>query len=105
METKISVIGKRIEYSKYGVILIANIIYLEKESILLVIMFDVTTAEKNKKELIRVKENTLNVAQAVIDKQMRVAQEIAGLLGETTAETKVALTKLKNIVIEERGDE
>lgn len=105
LETKISVIGKRIEYAKYGVILIANIIYLEKESILLVIMFDVTTAEKNKQELIRVKENTLNVAQAVIDKQMRVAQEIAGLLGETTAETKVALTRLKNIVIEERGDE
>lgn len=26
---------------------------------------------------------------------MRVAQEIASLLGETTAETKVALTKLK----------
>lgn len=105
LETKISVIGKRIEYSKYGVILIANIIYLEKESILLVIMFDVTSAERNKKELIRVKENTLNVAQDVIDKQMRVAQEIAGLLGETTAETKVALTRLKNIVIEERGDD
>ena len=27
--------------------------------------------------------------------QMTVAQEIASLLGETTAETKVALTKLK----------
>ena len=32
----------------------------------------------------------------VIDKQMRVAQEIASLLGETTAETKVALTNLKH---------
>jgi hypothetical protein len=33
-----------------------------------------------------------------------VAQEIAGLLGETTAETKVILTKLKEIVIGETGD-
>jgi uncharacterized Fe-S cluster-containing protein len=30
----------------------------------------------------------------VVDKQMRVAQEIAGLLGETTAETKVSLLHL-----------
>jgi iron only hydrogenase large subunit-like protein/uncharacterized Fe-S cluster-containing protein len=105
LETKVSLIGKRVEYSNYKVILVANIIYLEKEGILLVIMFDITTDEKNKEELIRVKENTLNIAQAVIDKQMRVAQEIAGLLGETTAETKVALTKLKNIVIVGRGDD
>ena len=37
----------------------------------------------------KVKENTLNAAQEVIEKQMRVAQEIASLLGETTAETKL----------------
>ena len=37
----------------------------------------------------------METAQRVIDKQMRVAQEIASLLGETTGETKVALTKLK----------
>ena len=30
----------------------------------------------------------------MIDKQMRVAQEIASLLGETTGETKAALLKL-----------
>lgn len=42
--------------------------------------------------------STVDVAQKVIDKQMRVAQEIASLLGETTAETKVALTKLKGSI-------
>ncbi|MDP4146514.1 MAG: hydrogenase, partial [Bacillota bacterium] len=60
--------------------------------------------EKNQKELLKLKENTLNAAQEVIDKQMRVAQEIASLLGETTAETKVLLTKLKKVV-EGEGDE
>ena len=53
----------------------------------------------------KVKENTLNAAQEVIEKQMRVAQEIASLLGETTAETKIILTKLKKIVAGEDGCE
>ncbi|WP_353893664.1 [Fe-Fe] hydrogenase large subunit C-terminal domain-containing protein [Proteinivorax hydrogeniformans] len=105
LETKSNMIGKKIEYSQHGVILIANIIYLKEQSVLMTIMTDVTSEEKNKEELVRVKKNTLDVAQSVIDKQMRVAQEVAGLLGETTAETKVALTKLKDIVIEERGNE
>ena len=39
------------------------------------------------------------MAQRVIDKQMMVAQEIAGLLGETTAETKVTLTKLRDSIL------
>ena len=34
----------------------------------------------------------------MIEKQMRVAQEIASLLGETTAETKIALTRLKDTI-------
>jgi hypothetical protein len=31
----------------------------------------------------------------MIEKQMRAVQEIASLLGETTAETRIALTRLK----------
>lgn len=47
------------------------------------------------------KLDTVNMAQNVINKQMRVAQEIASLLGETTAETKVTLNKLKKLIINE----
>ena len=47
------------------------------------------------------KLETMEMAQNVIDKQMTVAQEIASLLGETTAETKVTLTKLKELIIYE----
>ena len=39
-------------------------------------------------------------AQAVVEKQMTTAQEIAGLLGETTAETKAILTKLRDTLLE-----
>ena len=48
-----------------------------------------------KERLEEMRMQTVDTAQKVIDKQMRVAQEIASLLGETTAETKVALTSLK----------
>ena len=47
----------------------------------------------------------MEMAQKVIDKQMVAAQQIAHLLGETTAETKVTLTKLKNMVVFDDGDE
>lgn len=103
--TKNNVIGRKISYPQYGVVLIHNIIYIEKENLILSIMNDVTEEERHKKELTRVKENTINAAQRVIEKQMRVAQEIASLLGETTAETKVILTRLKELALEEAGKE
>ena len=49
--------------------------------------------------------DSINMAQEVINKQMMVAQEIASLLGETTAETKVTLTKLKKLILEKEGNE
>ncbi|MGK0465187.1 [Fe-Fe] hydrogenase large subunit C-terminal domain-containing protein [Clostridium sp.] len=103
-ETGESIIGKKVAYPKYGVVFIANIVYLSKQDMVLVSMINIMSEEKNKKELKKVKENTLNAAQEVIDKQMRVAQEIASLLGETTAETKIILTKLKKIVAGEDGE-
>ena len=45
--------------------------------------------------------NTIEIADKVIEKQMRVVQEIASLRGETTAETKIALTKLKESLSDE----
>lgn len=49
------------------------------------------------------KIDAVNMAQDVIDKQMIVAQEIASLLGETTAQTKVTLTNLKQLIKEEEN--
>ncbi len=103
-ETGESIIGKKVAYPNYGVVFIENIVYLPKQDMVLVSMINIVAEEKNKKELMKVKENTLNAAQEVIEKQMRVAQEIASLLGETTAETKIILTKLKKIVAGEDGE-
>ncbi|MBC2582816.1 [Fe-Fe] hydrogenase large subunit C-terminal domain-containing protein [Clostridium sp. DJ247] len=97
-ETGKGIISKKVSYPKYGLDFIETVVYLPKQDMLLVVMIDITMEEKNKQELMKLKENTINAAQLVIEKQMRVAQEIASLLGETTAETKITLTKLKKIV-------
>lgn len=103
-DTREDIERKKVAYPAYGVVMMEDILYLENQSSVLIVMSDITAEEKNKKELARVKENTLDTAQVVIEKQMRVAQEIASLLGETTAETKVILTKLKNLAAEESSD-
>ena len=60
---------------------------------------DISYEEEQIKQAYKVKIETIEMAQKVIDKQMLVAQEIAGLLGETTAETKVTLTKLRDTIL------
>ena len=62
---------------------------------------DITKEEEQARLEYERKLDTIDLAQKVIHKQMMVAQEIASLLGETTAETKVALNKLKKVVIKE----
>ncbi len=57
------------------------------------------TLERQKKESITAQ--TVEIADKVVEKQMRIVQEIASLLGETTAETKIALSKLKESITDE----
>ncbi|MDM8533715.1 [Fe-Fe] hydrogenase large subunit C-terminal domain-containing protein [Clostridiaceae bacterium HSG29] len=80
-----------------------NLIKIHDGVVFVGIFTDITDAENNREELMRVKERTIETCQEVINNQMRVAQEIASLLGETTAETKLGLNKLKEIVLSE-GD-
>ncbi len=99
-----SMVGKKLELTNYNTIVFERIIYLPKNKILFGILNDITKEELKKEQIVNFKLNTLETADKVIEKQMRVAQEIAGLLGETTAETKAALLKLKKVVLEESED-
>ena len=105
LTTRKNIEGKTVENHQYGVVFKENISYLEKQDVLIGVMMNITEEKKNKKELYDVKEKTLDAAQEVIEKQMRVAQEIAGLLGETTAETKIILNRLRKVVAGENGAE
>ena len=64
-------------------------------------MKDVTDRERQIDKMKKSRESAADIAGKVIDKQMRVVQEIASLLGETTAETKIALLKLKDTTLME----
>ena len=68
---------------------------------MLVTFQDITREERIREQHYNLKVETVEMAQKVIEKQMTVAQEIAGLLGETTAETKVTLTKLRDSILNE----
>ena len=61
-------------------------------------MRDVTDEETEREKKETIARQTVETTDKVIDKQMRVVQEIASLLGETAAETKIALTKLKESI-------
>ena len=80
------------EYNKY---VEETIIYDENYHIIMGIMRDITKEETVREKKEALSRQTIEITDKVIDKQMRVVQEIASLLGETTAETKIALTKLK----------
>lgn len=100
LSSKTDIINKKVSLPKFGITVLVNIIYVEGNE-LFISMQNITEEEKRKEELAKLKLHTVDIAQNVIEKQMRVAQEIASLLGETTAQTKVALNKLKDVVIKE----
>lgn len=104
-QTRESIIYKKVELGHTGMKAEEKITYIGGMDSVLVIYQDITKEEKAKEKHYNLKIETVEMAQKVIDKQMMVAQEIAGLLGETTAETKVTLTKLRDsILLDGEGD-
>ncbi len=93
--------GKRVSYPEYKMSTLQNIVYIERENAVLATFIDLTKEEEQAREEYEKKLETIDLAQKVIHKQMMVAQEIAGLLGETTAETKTTLTKLCHSLLED----
>ncbi len=86
------------EYKRY----VEQTVVLDKESRLIVcIMRDITDEEEAREQKEKISRQTIEVADKVVDKQMRIVQEIASLLGETAAETKIALSKLKESISNE----
>ncbi len=100
LEEKKDVFSKVIKIEKTNSYVELSITYMKGQDMMFAIMKDITEKAKYDEKLGMVKAETLAMADGVIKKQMRVAQEIASLLGETTAETKVALVNLKKALEE-----
>lgn len=77
---------------------------IEGEGLYCGIFIDISEEEKARKHIRELRAQTLERAQEVISRQMQTAQEIARLLGETTAETKVLLVKVMSLFQEEGAE-
>jgi len=77
---------------------------IEGENLYCGIFIDISDEEKARKHIRDLRSQTLERAQEVISRQMQTAQEIAGLLGESTAETKVLLVKVMSLFREEGAE-
>lgn len=95
------VMYQRNEYPQYEKILEQAFIEIPEQSYIVIILMDLTEEETKEKVIKQMRHQTVNITQQVIDDQMRVVQEIASLLGETTAKSKVALTRLKKAMEED----
>ena len=92
---------QRIYLAEYGKYIEQTVIYDKEYRLLICIMRDVTDEESEREKKENISRQTVEIADKVVDKQMRIVQEIASLLGETAAETKIALTKLKESISDE----
>ena len=96
-----SIRNRRTYFAEYKKYVEMTVVYDNDARMLLGIMRDVTDEVEAQEKKENISRQTIEVADKVVEKQMRIVQEIASLLGETAAETKIALTKLKESI----GDE
>ncbi|HWT27072.1 MAG TPA: [Fe-Fe] hydrogenase large subunit C-terminal domain-containing protein, partial [Mobilitalea sp.] len=105
LDSRTSIYDKKYYYDKYDMTVVQSIIFNPDQNIIVAIIKDISEEESFKQKMHQIQSDNVELAQKVIEKQMIVAQEIASLLGETTAETKVALTKLKKSIIAGMSEE
>ncbi len=100
LDDHLSIKRKKIHLSGLGLVLLENIIYIDEMDAMLAIFQDITDEEVEMERQLQMRMDTVDIAQQVIDADDG-SSEIAGLLGETTAETKVILTQLRDSMMKE----
>ena len=83
----------------YKVYLEQTFLYDRNNSIIICIMKDITQARQKKNTAMQSKMQAAAMADDIADRQLRVVHEIAALLGETAAETKIAIHDLKETIL------
>ena len=101
LNTGRGVTNQRVYLAEYKRYVEQTVVHDRDSRLLIGIMRDVTAEEEQRERKENISRQTVEVADKVVDKQMRIVQEIASLLGETAAETKIALAKLKESISDE----
>ncbi len=100
-QTGVNIQNKRVYLAEYKKYVLETIVFDKHYRIYICFMRDVTKEETERAKKESISKQTIETTDKVVDKQMRIVQEIAFLLGETAAETKIALTKLKESISDE----
>lgn len=101
LDTGKRVFAKKMYLAEYDRYVEETIIPDKEYHIMICMLRDVTEEENSRRKKEHISAQTIDVADKVVDRQLRIVQEIASLLGETAAETKIALTKLKETIADE----
>lgn len=104
LETGLPILNRRMDIPEIYMRVEANLVPLKGLHMVLGLFRDITEEEEEEAQQQRSRLQSVEMAQKVIEKQMTVAQQIAFLLGETTAETKVTLNQLKQRILGEEAD-
>ena len=95
---ELDVINDVVLCDKLNKVLAVTFFRIPRHNLYVLVINDMTEEAASHRKEHQLREDAINVAQDVVQKQMRIAQEIASLLGETTAETKLAVNKLKSML-------
>ncbi|MDR7857404.1 [Fe-Fe] hydrogenase large subunit C-terminal domain-containing protein [Tissierella sp.] len=88
----------RIYLAEYKSYVDRTIVYNRDYHMFICIMHDVTTEIRNTEKKMETRRQAADIADKVVEKQLKIVQEIAYLLGETAADTQTALTRLKETI-------
>ena len=101
LRDKRNVRDERVYLAEYRRYVEQSVVYDQDSRLLICIMRDITDEQNEREKKEKISRQTIEVADKVVEKQMRIVQDIASLLGETAAETKIALAKLKESISNE----
>ena len=101
LDTGLPIKNRRMDIPEIFMRVEASLVPLKELNMVLGLFQDITEEEEEEAKRQQSRLQSAEMAQKVIEKQMTVAQQIAYLLGETTAETKVTLNQLKQHILGE----
>ncbi|MCK4261045.1 MAG: 4Fe-4S binding protein [Halanaerobiales bacterium] len=97
-EEKKPIVHHKVKYDQYKLVTDQTIFSIEEYRVIVGIFTDITGHEEQKEQVRKMKRMAIEKTADVVHKQMKVVQEIAMLLGETTVETKAALYELTELI-------
>jgi PAS domain S-box-containing protein len=90
--------------AEYNAYLNQIFLYDKASSMIVCIMKDITADRQKKNSIMKKKQQAAAMADDIANRQLRIVHEIASILGETAAETKIAIHDLKETILMEEEE-